>query len=313
MPPSPVRRQLDILKRTWDEFNADECMQQAAALAYYTAFALPPLLILLLMIAGAVWDPEDVRGAMERQITSFMGAAGASQVKSILANADQPDSGGVVATVASVGALIFGATGAFVQLQSALNRAWEVKPDPSQGGVRNFIMKRLFSFGMVLAVAFLLVVSLVLSAMLSAFGDALGRMLPEGFSTTLLWIINTVVSLAVFTGIFATMFRVLPDAVVSWRDALVGALVTTLLFGIGRFVIGFYLGQSDPGSAFGAAGSLAVILIWIYYSAIILLLGAEYTQAWAEAHGRRIEPEPGAVRVELQEKELESKPADAAE
>ncbi|HEY0972325.1 MAG TPA: YihY/virulence factor BrkB family protein [Gemmatimonadales bacterium] len=307
---SPVRGQLAILKRTWDEFNADDCMQQAAALAYYTAFSLPPLLLLLLMIAGMVWDPADVRGTIEGQISTFMGPAGASQVRSILANAEQPGTGGVVATIVSVGALIFGATGAFVQLQSALNRAWEVKPDPRQGGVRNFVLKRLFSFGMVLAIAFLLVVSLVLSAALSAFGEMLGRMLPEGFSATLLQVINFGISLVVFTAVFATMFKVLPDAVVGWRDTIVGALATTLLFVIGRFIISFYLGRSDPGDAFGAAGSLAIILVWIYYSSIILMMGAEYTQAWAEGHGRRIEPEPGAVRVVVQEKHVEAKPAE---
>ncbi|HEX5581339.1 MAG TPA: YihY/virulence factor BrkB family protein [Gemmatimonadaceae bacterium] len=310
MPSSPVRGQLAILKRTWDEFNADDCMQQAAALAYYTAFSLPPLLMLLLLIAGAVWDPADVQGAIERQISTFMGPAGAAQVRSILANVEQPGTGGAVGTAASVGALVFGATGAFVQLQSSLNRAWEVKPDPRQGGVKNFLLKRLFSFGMVLAVAFLLIVSLVLSALLSAFGDLLGRMLPEGFSATVLQLINLGLSVVVFSAIFATMFKVLPDAVVGWRDVIVGALVTTLLFAIGRFIISFYLGRSDPGSAYGAAGSLVIILVWIYYSAIILLIGAEYTQAWAEAHGRKIEPEPGAVRVVVQEKRLEAKPAE---
>lgn len=307
---SAARDQLNILKRTWTEFNADECMGQAAALSYYTIFSIPPLLVLLMLVAGAVWDPQDVQGAIEGQISALMGQTGAQEVRNILANAERPGVGGPMATVLGIGALIFGATGAFVSLQGALNKAWEVKPDPSQGGVKNFVFKRLFSFGMVLALAFLLLVSLAVSAAVGAFGDMLGRLLPEGFSAVLLSAINFTVSIVVFTALFATMFKVLPDAVVQWRDTFVGALVTTLLFVIGKFAIGFYLGTSDPGSAFGAAGSLAVFLVWIYYSAIILLLGAEYTQAWAELRGRRIEPEPGAVRVVVQEEHVDRQPAE---
>jgi membrane protein len=308
---SAARDQLSILKRTWNEFNADDCMGQAAALSYYTIFSIPPLLVLILLVAGAVWDPQDVQGAIEGQISALMGQTGAQEVRNILANAERPGVGGPIATALGVIALIFGATGAFVSLQGALNKAWEVKPDPKQGGVKNFLFKRLFSFGMVLALAFLLLVSLALSAAVGAFGNMLGRLLPDGFSTVLLAAINFAVSIVVFSALFAAMFKVLPDAVVAWRDTLVGAFVTTLLFVIGKFAIGFYLGTSDPGSAYGAAGSLAVFLVWIYYSAIILLLGAEYTQAWAELRGRRIEPEPGAVRVIVQEQHVDRRPADA--
>ena len=199
---------------------------------------------------------------------------------------------------------MLGASGAFGQLQAALNRAWEVAPDPEQGGLKAFLLKRVFSFGMILSVAFLLLVSLVLSAALSAFGGALAGMLPEGVSATLLQVLNQVVSFAVIAGLFAAIFKVLPDATVAWRDVWVGAAVTAVLFVVGKFVIGYYLGRSNPGEAFGAAGSLAVMFVWIYYSSMILLLGAEFTQAWAEARGSGIAPERGAVRVVQEKKQV---------
>jgi len=283
------------------DFVEDECPTQAAALSYYTIFSLPPLLLLILMMLGQLVDPRDIRGQLETQIGALMGPSATEQIRTILEQVHGPGSGTLLPTVLSIVALMLGASGAFGQLQAALNRAWEVAPDPQQGGLRAFLLKRMFSFGMILSVAFLLLVSLVVSAALSAFGDALGGMLPEGVSATLLQVLNQVVSLAVVTALFAAIFKVLPDATVALRDVWVGAAVTAVLFVVGKFLIGFYLGRSNPGQAFGAAGSLAVLLVWIYYSTMILLLGAEFTQAWAEARGGGIAPERGAVRV-VQEK-----------
>jgi membrane protein len=200
----------------------------------------------------------------------------------------------VIPTVVGVVALLLGATGAFSQLQAALNRAWEVRPDPKQGGVKRMLLKRLLSLGMVLTIAFLLMVSLVVSALLTAFGDMVGGIL-GGISGVLMTIIQAVISLAVITGLFALIFKVLPDARIAWRDALIGGGFTAVLFVAGKFALGLYLAQSDPGSSFGAAGALAVILVWIYYSAMILFLGAEFTQTWAVERGSGIEPEPGAI------------------
>jgi membrane protein len=224
-----------------------------------------------------------------------MGPTATEQIRTILAQLHQPG-GKALGTVLSIAALVLGATGAFGQLQAALNRAWEVAPDP-RAGLKGFLVKRLFSFGMILTVAFLLLVSLILSAALSAFGGALGRMLPDGLSATLLQVVNLGVSFVVITALFAMIFKVLPDARVAWRDVWVGATVTALLFVIGKFLIGFYLGRSNPGQAFGAAGSLAVLFVWVYYSSMILLFGAEFTQAWVERNGNSIAPERGAVRV----------------
>jgi membrane protein len=292
-----VKEGIELLKDTYQDFDEDDCTTQAAALSYYTVFSLPPLLVLLLMILGAVLDPQDVRGQLQQQISGLMGPSAAEQIRTILQQSHRPGSGGLLPTLLSLGALLLGATGAFGQLQAALDRAWGVKPDPKQGGVKSFLLKRVFSFGMILSMAFLLLVSLVVSAVLTAFGDALGAWLPSGISVTLLQVLNQVISLAVVTLLFGVIFKVLPDARVAWRDVWVGAGFTAVLFVVGKFLIGLYLGRSNPGEAFGAAGSLAVLFIWIYYSSLILLFGAEFTQTWAEHRGSGIAPERGAVRV----------------
>jgi membrane protein len=286
-----------LLKSSVREFIDDDCPTMAAALSYYTVFSLPPLLVLILLLVGAVMDPQDVQGSLETNLQSLMGPRAGQTVRTILQHAQLPGSGGLIATAIGIGALILGAAGVFGQLQAALNRAWGVKPDPSQGGIRSFVMKRVFTFGMILALAFLLLVSLVLSAALAAFGGALGRWLPAGFSATLLQVINFAISFGVIALLFAAMFRVLPDARVRWHDVWVGAIVTAFLFVVGKTLIGIYLGHSNPGQAFGAAGSLALLLVWIYYSSMILLFGAEFTQVWADQRGAGVVPERGAMRA----------------
>lgn len=288
---------LGILKGSASDFIEDDCPTMAAALSYYTVFSLPPLLVLLLTLLGALFDPQDVQGTLETQIQGLMGPSGAEQVRTILANADRPGSGNVIAAVLGVVALIFGATGVFGQLQAALNKAWNVAPDPEQGGIKSFVLKRVFSLGMVLGLAFVLLVSLVLSAALTAFGDSLAGFLPNGLSEPVLQAINFVISFAVVSLLFAAIFKILPDAKIGWHDVWVGAVFTAFLFTVGKFLLGLYLGSSNPGDAFGAAGALALMLVWIYYTSMIVFLGAEFTQTWAERRGRGIEPEKGAVRV----------------
>jgi membrane protein len=286
-----------LLQQTFRDFSDDHGTRLAAALSYYTVFSLPPLLVLLLVLLGVVLDPADVETFLTGQVGSLLGPAGATEIRNILQHAERPDLSRGVTALIGIGALLFGAIGAFVELQNALNRIWEVEPDPRQGGVRRFIGQRLVSFGMLLTIAFLLLVSLVISAALAAFGDALERVLPEVLSGVVLHMINLLVSLVVISFLFAQLFRHVPDAQVEWSDVRVGAAVTGVLFIAGKFALGFYLGRSDPGSAFGATGSLALLLVWIYYSAIILFLGAEFTQAWARGKGRGITPAPGAVRM----------------
>lgn len=303
---SEARGIVPILKQTLRDFSDDECPTMAAALSYYTVFALPPLLLLIVMIAGAVMDPQDVREALQGQLGSLLGRSGGEEIRTIMEKAQEtktPDANRPVAAILGIATLLLGATGVFTQLQAALNKAWEVKPDPEQGGVKNFLMKRIFSFGMILAIAFLLLVSLALTAAVSALGQGLGRMLP-GVGEPLLHVLNFVVSFGVITFLFAAMFRIVPDAQVAWRDSWVGAAATAVLFMIGKYAIGFYLGRSNPGEVYGAAGSLAVILVWIYYASMIVFLGAEFTQTWAERRGEGVVPEEGAVRVVQQEQHV---------
>jgi membrane protein len=286
---------LTLLKQTASNFVDDRCQSMAAALAYYTAFSLPPLLVLILLVLGTVMDPTDLQGNIEQQLGSLMGAKGAEQVQALLQQAQKPITGGVLPTILSVGALLFGATGVFGELQGALNSAWRVAPDPAKGGWKNFVLKRILSFTMVFAVAFLLLVSLTLSALISAFGVIVSNMFEGGLNTAVLFTLDLTLSFIIFSLVFATIFKFVPDARIAWRDVEIGAMGTATLFLVGKFLIGFYLGKSNPGEAYGAAGSLAILLVWLYYSSMILLFGAEFTKVWADAHGRGIKPQKGAI------------------
>jgi membrane protein len=262
---------------------------------------MPPLLILVVMVAGRIWGPDAVQRALESQFAGIVGQSAAQQIHQMIAHGQQSAGGGRVATIGSIAGLILGATGAFLALQDALNRAWEVKPDPKQGGIRNFIVKRLLSLGMVLGLGFLFAVSLALTAAITALGSVLGG----SISPVVMELSDLVASLVVLTLLFAALFKVLPDATVAWRDVWVGGAFTALLFVVGKFAIGYYLGRSNPGDAFGAASALAVILVWAYYAALIVLFGAEFTRAWATARGSGVVPSDGAVRVVEQEVEME--------
>lgn len=295
---------LGIIKQSFSDFMRDDCMDSAAALSYYTIFSLPALLILILLLVSSFMDPNDVRGGLESQMQALMGPSAGDEARTILREAERPQ-GGLLPTILGIAGLIFGATGVFGQLQKTLNRAWNVEPDPNQGGIKNFLSKRLFSFGMILVLAFLLLVSLVISAALSGLGDRLGAMMPAGLSGPVLQVLNLVVSLAVFVLLFGALFKVLPDAKMAWHSVWVGAAVTAVLFVVGKFLIAFYLGKSNPGEAYGAAGSLAVLLLWIYYTSLIVLFGAEFTETWAERRGEGIEPEPGAVRVRREKRRVD--------
>lgn len=288
---------MEIVKKVFRGFMRDDCPRLAAAISYYTVFALPPLLIIVFLVAGTFVDSAALEVRVVDQVRELVGEQGASQVQTIIAESRAPDADNPARLAFGFGVLLLGATAAFVQLQGALNRVWEVRPDPESGGIRGFLSKRLLSFAMVMGVAFLLLISLVLSALLAAFGDLLAGWLGGDLSAAALRVVDTLLSVAAFAVVFGALFKVLPDAVIRWREVAVGALFTSVAFVLGKFLIGLYLGRSDPGSAFGAAGSLAVILVWIYLSSMIFLLGAEFTQVWACRRGRAIVPEPGAVRM----------------
>lgn len=282
-----------LLKQTAIEWTEDKVPLHGAALAFYTALSIAPLLVLSLHVAAAVFGDEAARGEIERQVQSLVGQEGGQAVQAMLENANQPQSG-IVATILSVATLLFGASGVFGQLQDSLNTIWDVQAK-SSGGVWGFIRDRFLSMAMVMGVAFLLLVSLLMSAVLSALGNYSFQW-PEHLQL-ISRLINFAVSLTVFTGLFAMMFKYLPDVEIAWRDVWLGAIITSLLFAIGKYVIGLYLGQSALASAYGVAGSLVVLLVWVYYSAQIMYFGAEFTQVYAKLRGRPIIPLENAERL----------------
>jgi membrane protein len=291
--PDQSRSLLQLVKAAFKDFGDDECGVRAAALAYFAVFALPPLLILLVMVAGLIWDPQEVQRALESQFAGVVGESGGRQIHDMIVRGRRANTGGHVAAIASAIGLILGATGAFLNLQEALNRVWDVKPDTEQGGIRRLIGKRLLSFGMLLGLGLLVAVSLALTAAIAALSGVIGGGIPE----PLLHGLELAISFVALALLFAALFKYLPDAKIAWRDVWVGGAATGLLFVVGKFAIGLYLARSKPGDAFGAASALAAVLVWAYYAAMIVLFGAELTQQWARQRGRGIEPKDGAVRV----------------
>ena len=290
--PTGARRAGNWLDQQWQTVKAavsawvdDYAPSMGAALSYYTLFSLAPLLIIVIAVAGMVFGRDAAQGEIVSQLRGIMGAEGAAAVEAMLAAAREPAKG-IVATTVAVVVLLLGATAVLGELQSALNRIWRVEVPKEESGIWRLLRTRLLSFGLVLGIGFLLIVSLVVSAALAALGDWWGGWL-EGWDV-LLEILNFAVSFGIFTLLFAMIYKIMPRAVISWRDVWIGSAVTALLFTTGKVLIGLYLGKSGLGSGYGAAGSLVMLLAWVYYSAQIFLLGAEYTWVYANRHGSRV-------------------------
>jgi membrane protein len=275
------------------DWSEDRAARLAASLAYYTIFSLAPLLIIAIAIAGLAFGREATQGQIVNQIGGLVGSEGAKGIQALIENASKPSSG-VIATTFGIIVLLIASSGFFGQLQDGLNTIWEVKPRPGRG-ILGIIKDRFLSFTMVLGIGFLLLVSLVLSAGLVALGEFLGRFMPG--TVIVGYVLNIVLSLLVITLLFAMIFKVLPDVKISWRDVWIGAAVTALLFTVGKSLLGLYLVKANIASAYGAAGSLVVILVWVYYSAMILFFGAEFTQVYANRYGSRIVPDRNALPV----------------
>lgn len=282
-----------LFKATFDEWNEDRAPRLAAALSYYTIFSIAPFLIVVIAIASLVATPDAVRGSLDEQIQGLVGREGADMIQELIQNTNKP-SENILATIIGVVTLLLGAGGVFGQLQDALNTVWGVKPRPGRSFLVT-IKDRFLSFTMVLGVGFMLLVSLLLSSFLSSVHTFFLGLLPS--AEFLLQIVNFVISFGVITLLFALMYKILPDVEIQWRDVGVGAAVTSLLFVIGKTALGLYLGNSGVLSTYGAAGSLIIILLWIFYSAQILLFGAEFTQVYAQKYGSRITPSPNAVAI----------------
>ncbi len=294
-PPSQSARSLPVLSKNWwtlftetfQKWNADKAPRLGAALAYYTTFSLVPLLVLSITIAGLAFGKEAAEQSIMAQIESMMGPQSASAIHQMLVIAQKPASG-LLASLIAIGTLLFGASGVFAQLQDALNTVWGIDVKTNRG-VWGTIKDRFLSLLAVLGTAFLLLVSLVLSAALSAFGTLYLSWMPG--QESVLHVTDLIVSLTFITVLFAMMFKLLPDAKIAWRDVWVGAGLTSLLFTLGKVLIGLYLGKAEVGSAYGTAGSLVIMLVWVYYSSQIFLFGAEFTSVYANRYGSRILPQ----------------------
>ena len=298
-----------LFKLAYQGWKEDYASRLSAALSYYTIFSLAPLLVIVIAITGLIWEADAVRAQILSQIQSLVGAEGADFVADLITNTGSPGED-IVVLIIGILTLLFGALGVFNELHNSLNIILNIKQEQAKGflqTVKKVIIDRLLSFTMILGIGFLLLVSLVVTAGLSATQETIGNSFP--MSEFILQVVNLVISLGVITVLFALIFKFLPDAQIAWRDVWLGAFVTAMLFSIGKAAIGIYLGNSAVASIFGAAGSLVLLLLWIYYSAQILFFGAEFTQVYANKYGSKILPEGKKKTALLELKELREQPA----
>ncbi|MBE7384006.1 MAG: YihY/virulence factor BrkB family protein [Leptolyngbya sp. SIO1E4] len=293
MSPKQVWR---LIKEAFQAWSQDNASRLAAALAYYTIFSIAPLLILVIAIAGLFFDSAAVRDQLMEQVQSLVGGSGADFVQTVLDNANRPgENSGWLASAISIGLLLVGATGVLTQLQTSLNAVWNVETR-SDLGLIGLVRKRLLSLGMILGIGFLLLVSLVISSVIVGFSNYFHGLMPG--LDSLAQLLNFVVFFGITTLLFAMIFKFMPDVRITWGDVWFGAATTAILFSLGKFVIGLYLGNSGFGSTYGAAGSVIVLLLWVFYSAQILFFGAELTQVYARRYGSQIVLNRFAIRRE---------------
>ncbi len=293
----------NLLKHTYQEWKEDRASQLSASLAYYTIFSLAPLLVIVIAITGLIWNQDVVRTQLLNQIQSLVGVQGAAFIGNLISSVSSPGRD-IIATIIGIATLLLGALGVFNELHTSLNIIWGVEEKEAKGflqSIKQIVLDRLLSFTMILGIGFLLLVSLVISTGLSASQGTIGNLLP--FSEFVIQIVNLFISIGVITILFALMFKVLPDAEIAWRDVGVGAFMTAIFFSLGKMLIGLYLGNSTVGSTFGAAGSLVLILVWLYYSAQIFFFGAEFTQVYANEYGSKIVPEDEKPMESVRSKE----------
>ena len=288
-----------LLKQTGQEFLEDKAPQLGAALAYYTVFSLAPLILVLVAVVGVIFrdDPAGAREKITEQMSYFLDASAVQVVQNIAQQASQPGKS-TIATIIGIGLALFGASGVFGQLQDALNTIWDVKAKPIRG-IWGFLRSRFLSFAMVAGVSFLLLVSLTIESLLKAFSHYVQSVLPGGLVVAMG--VYLIFDFAVIVLLFAMIFKFLPDAKIQWRDVWIGAVITAMFFGIGKWLLGLYLGSGAAGAAYGPASSLITLLLWVYYSSQILLFGAEFTQVYADQSGRSVRPSKYAVHVQTME------------
>jgi membrane protein len=291
---------ITILKAAFKGFSDDLAMKYSASLAYYTVFSLAPLLLLIISLAGIVLGKDAIEGKVFAEINGIVGNEAAKQIQDMIKHLGM-EGKSTISVIIGVITLIIGATTVFGEIQQSINLIWQVKPKPKKGWLK-MLKDRLLSGSMIVTLGFLLLVSLALNGGLDALSEYLKQFLPA-FTVTLFNILSVLITFVVITVLFGLIFKVLPDAKISWKDVRSGAIFTAVLFMIGRLIIGFYIEKSGTSSTYGAAGSLIVILLWIYYTAAILYFGAEFTRAYADFKGKRIEPADYAVHIERKEEE----------
>lgn len=276
-----------ILKQTFNEWNEDDPFRHSAIIAYYAIFSLPALLMIIITVAGLFLGEDAIQGELSGQIEEMIGKEAASGVETMIANSSQKDNS-LLATIIGVATLLFGATAVFYQLQKSLNILWGVEVKEG-AGIKKLLIDRATSLGVILVIGFLLLISLVLTTLLTALSDWITQFLPD-FMIYFFFIINFVISFGIITVLFAMIYKILPDVEMGWKSVWIGAVITALLFEIGRFGLSIYFGNSDPASAFGAAGSVILILLWVSYSCLILFFGAQFTKVFAMWYGHGIKP-----------------------
>ena len=301
-----IKEFFGISKEAASEFVADDAMTLAAALALYTVIALAPLIAVVLTIAGLVMGETAAQGFVQ-QAERLVGGSGGEAIRGIVDNVDKP-AAGTLQTIFSFAVLLFSASVVFAQLQASLNRVWNVVQKPGLG-IWFMVKTRLFSMAVVVTLGFLLMVSLIVSTSLAAFGNYLQGLV--GGMEPVLHVLNFIIAVGVTTLLFAGLYKYVPDVIVTWREVWVGALVTAVLFNLGQIGIGIYLGSTDTASAYGAAGSFIVLILWLYYSTVILFYGAEWAQVRARLGGNRFEPAPHAMRLVVESRDADDTEAEA--
>lgn len=292
-----------MLKESFNGFIDDRVVKLSAALAYYTVFAIGPMIIIIIYLAGVFYGQDAIQGTVFGELKGLVGAPAAAQIQDIIRNVAENQQGNFAAVIGFV-TLFIAATGVFAEIQDSINMIWGLKPKPKKSWLK-LLVNRLLSFSVIVSLGFILLVSLILNGLIEALMDRLATRFPD-LTVMVLYIINLTITFLITTSLFAIIFKVLPDAVIQWKDVMVGAMVTAVLFMLGKFGITFYISKSDVGTTYGAAGSLVILLVWVYYSAIILYFGAEFTKAYATDYGSHIHPTEYAVWVKQVEVEEEN-------
>jgi len=298
------KRLWKVLKNSFKGFSNDRITKMSSSLSYYTLFSMAPLLIIIISLSGIFLGQDAAQGKIYDQLSNFIGSNAASQLQTMIQNASLSGKSKLAAII-GIATLIVGATTVFAQIQDTINYIWGIKPKPKKSWL-NFLKNRFLSFSVIIGLAFLLLVSLTLSTLIDGFSEALKAHFPQ-ITVVFLYIINTLITLIVTALIFGAIFKVLPDAKIRWKDVLTGAITTAVLFMLAKFGISFYISKSNVGTTYGAAGSLVILLLWVYFSAMILYFGAEFTKAYAVEFGAEIRPDDYAVTTKIVEVEVGKK------